>query len=103
MRKHKKCRLLPMDELRARPCEVDGRPALFHRWVDDDRALLHINTYCNPEEMARINYQFQQDGIIRSGCSTEVIRKTYALVEYPGGTVHLVDPLLITFTDKEGK
>ena len=31
----KKVRLLIMDELDARPCEVDGRPALFHRWVEE--------------------------------------------------------------------
>ena len=30
--KKPKTRLLPMDELRARPCLVDGRPALVHRW-----------------------------------------------------------------------
>ena len=33
--KAKKCRLVPMEELQARPCEVDGRPALFHRWIEE--------------------------------------------------------------------
>ena len=49
MRKHKKARLLTMDELRARPCEVDGRPALFHRWVEevikDDYVLTALVEY----------------------------------------------------------
>ena len=30
--KRTKTRLLPMDELLSRPCEVDGRPARFYRW-----------------------------------------------------------------------
>ena len=35
-REHTKARLLTMDELHARPCEVDGRPALFLKWTEDD-------------------------------------------------------------------
>lgn len=61
-RRRTKTRLLPMDELRARPCEVDGRPALFHRWVEE--------------------YALE------------------ALVEYQDGTVALVKPELIRFTDR---
>lgn len=84
MRKHKKARLLTMDELHSRPCEVDGVPALFHRWADADETLLTFNAShpCNS--------------------TTEVIRKTLALVEYRDGTVHLVQPELVHFTDKEG-
>lgn len=62
-RKVKK-RLLPMAELQARPCEVDGRPALFHRWVEE--------------------YTLE------------------ALVEYNDGTIALVKPETIRFTDREG-
>lgn len=35
MKKHKKARLLTMDELHSRPCEVDGCPAFFLRWVEE--------------------------------------------------------------------
>lgn len=49
MKKGKKTRLLTMDELHARPCEVDGRPALFHRWIEevtkDDYALTALVEY----------------------------------------------------------
>ena len=34
-RKRTPTRLLSMDYNIARPCEVDGRPALFHRWVEE--------------------------------------------------------------------
>lgn len=34
-RKRTPTRLLPMAHHHTRPCEVNGRPALFHRWVED--------------------------------------------------------------------
>jgi hypothetical protein len=79
MRKHKKARLLTMYDLQARPCKVDGAPALFHRWAEDDEVLLTANA----KEIV------------------DVIRQTYALVEYQDGTVHMVAPELVQFTDKE--
>lgn len=106
MRKHKKARktqLLTMDELHARPCKVDGVPALFHRWVERDEGLLKIDALIHPEEMARIDKHYRTAGIIPPCCSMEVIRKTYALVEYRDGSVHMVAPELVTFTDKEGE
>ena len=101
MRKYKKCRLLPMDELQARPCEVDGIPALFHRWADEDEPLLKLDVFCHTNARAQIYDQYKQHGVIGPEFSVNVIRKTYALVEYQDGTVHLVAPELVTFTDKE--
>lgn len=103
MRKHKKARLLSMDELQARPCEVDGVPALFHRWADEDETLLKLEGLRNSEDAGAAYRLYKQHGIIGHEFSVEVIRKTYALVEYQDGTVHMVAPELITFTDKEGK
>lgn len=102
MRKHRKARLLTMDELLARPCKVDGVPALFHRWVEQDEVLMQVKAFALPEEIARRNEHFRQNGLIAPECSVEVIRKTYALVEYRDGTVHMVAPELVQFTDKEG-
>ena len=103
MRKHKKARLLTMDELQARPCEVDGVPALFHRWAEDDEGLLKFNANMRLEDMGPIHELYKEAGIITNACNLEVIRKTYALVEYLDGTVHMVAPELVTFKDKEGK
>ena len=103
MRKHKKARLVSMDELQARPCEVDGVPALFHRWVEDDQALLRVNVLSRETDAGRLHQIYQQASVLPGGGSVEVIRKTYALVEYQDGTVHMVAPELITFTDKEAK
>lgn len=106
MRKRPKTRttqLLTMDELRARPCEVDGVPALFHRWVEEDRALLKFDTLCRGLEMEEMYRMFRSEGIVAPQCSTEVIRETVALVEYRDGTIDKVRPELIRFTGKEDK
>ena len=100
MRQHKKARLLTMDELQARPCEVDGVPALFHRWADEDETLLKLDALRNLGDAASIYNEYKRFGIIGPEFSVEVIRKTYALVEYQDGTVHMVAPELVTFTDK---
>lgn len=99
-RKPKQTRLLPMDELQHRPCEVDGRPALFHRWVEEDRALLRVNAFTSSEERARIAREFSAGCIIPAGCFTDVIRETFALVEYQDGTIAKVKPELIRFTGR---
>lgn len=78
-RKKIKARLLSMDELQARPCEVDGRPALFHRWVEEGQVV-------------NIDHVF---------CKMEVVHNTFALVEYPDGTVCKVVPERIRFVGEE--
>lgn len=104
VKKKRTLQLLPMDELQNRPCEVDGRPALFHRWVEQDRALLQINRFIHysPEIEAGLLRKFHGSGLVEPGCSTEVIRETFALVEYRDGTVAQVKPELVRFTDVEG-
>lgn len=101
MRKHKKARLLKMDELQARPCEVDGVPALFHRWIEEDRALLKIDRFCNPGEANAIYRDFRAEGLVPAGCRVNIVRETFALVEYRDGTIDKVKPEQIRFTERE--
>lgn len=103
MKKGKKARLLTMDELHARPCEVDGRPALFHRWIEEDRELLKVDYNANPYERDAMLRRFRKDGVVPIGCSTEVIRNTFALVEYRDGTIAKVEPESIRFIGEEGQ
>jgi hypothetical protein len=91
-------RLCPAD---LRPCEVDGKPALFHRFADEDQALLRVNVFCLEDEMRQLRRNMDQRGIIPSGCSSEVVRRTYALVEYQDGSIGKVAPELVQFTDRE--
>lgn len=101
MRKHKKTRLLTMDELQARPCEVDGVPALFHRWIEEDRALLKIDRFCTPGEANVICRRFHAEGTVPTGCHVNIVRETFALIEYRDGTIDKVKPERIRFIERE--
>lgn len=85
-----------------RPCLADGKPATFHRWVDEDKGLLRVNAFTRDEERERLNRVFRDDGIIPQCCSLEALRATLALVEYPDGSVGRVKPELVQFLDREG-
>lgn len=82
-----------------RPCLADDKPAMFHRWVDEDKGLLRINAFTRPEEQERLYRAFRDVGIIPDCCSVEALRVTFALVEYPDGSVGKVKPELIQFLD----
>ena len=84
-----------------RPCLVDGRPAFFHRWVEEDNALLKVKPFCGPGEIEASVARFHQDGVLDHGYDIEKLRTVSALVEYEGGTVSKVQPELIRFTDRE--
>lgn len=103
MKKHKKARMLTMDDLPSRPCTVDDRPALLHRWMEEDRALLQIEYHVPADVREAISRRFRSDGIVPPGCSVKVIRNTLALVEYRDGTIDKVDPERIRFTREEGQ
>ncbi len=85
-----------------RPCDVDGKAALFHRFVDEDQALLRINRFCNPSERDAVVRYFRDEGVYNANfCSTEILRSTWAMVEYPDGSLGKVEPEKVTFLDNE--
>lgn len=89
-------------EPQTRLCEVDGKVCTFHRWIEEDKALLKINTFTRYEEQVILRRRFVEEGVVPLGCSTEVVRRTYALVEFADGSVGKVDPELVQFIDREG-
>lgn len=97
MNECKKARLLTMDELHARPCEVDGAPALFHRWIEEDRLVLNVDVLIPYGEQVAMRRRFFSDGVASPGCHPEVIRETFALVEYQDGTIGKVKPEAVRF------
>jgi hypothetical protein len=83
-----------------RPCLADGKPATFHRWVEEDKALLRIHALCHPEHQKQSVHRFHVEGVTDDSSSIEKLRVTYALVEYPDGSVGRVKPELIQFLDR---
>ena len=86
---------------RERPCLADGKPAFFHRWVDEDKGLLRINAFTRHDEAERLHRAFRDEGIVHNCCSVETLRVTFALVEYRDGTVGKVKPEQVRFLDRE--
>ena len=84
-----------------RPCMVSGKPAIFHRWADEDKALLRINTFLRPEDQLKIVEHFRDEGVCDARCSTEKVHQVLALVEYADGSVDTVPVQTIRFIDKE--
>jgi hypothetical protein len=86
-----------------RPCLADGKPATFHRWVEEDRALMRVDTLMKREDLLKAIHLFNEKGAAGAGSTILAARTPFALVEYPDGSVGRVKPELIQFLDrKEG-
>ena len=88
------------EERQFRPCEVDGRPAIFHRWVEEDKALLEIGLFVTSEEVQEIKDFFEKYGVVSNSTQIKIASHTFALVEYDDGTVGKVEPEKVKFTDR---
>lgn len=96
------CRILPLDELQNRPCVVDGRPALFHRWIEEDHVLLrHKALMRSPEERHYAERYFFEKNVCLPECAFDIITETLALVEYKNGVVAKVKPEQVRFVNTE--
>lgn len=83
-----------------RPCLVDDKPATFHRWVEEDKALLKLDYFVKPDDRGKILRDYYETGVVDAASHIEKLRVTFALVEYPDGSVGKVKPELITFLDR---
>lgn len=86
-----------------RPCYVDGKKALFHRWIDREGLYLHFKCFISLEEQLKAQKTFYDDHIIPTGCDIERIKQTFAIVEFENGTVAEVAPCSIKFDDTKTK
>lgn len=74
-----------------RVCKVEGRLAIFHRWVDEDTALLSFNALMKPEQQRAVHERFLCEGLLDGCCTMEKLHRVLALVEYADdGTVTTV-------------
>jgi hypothetical protein len=82
-----------------RPCKVDGKQCRFHRFVEEDRLLLKVSTFYKPADGDEIRRRAYETGIVEPSCSTEILRETRALIEWPDGRLSTVALERVTFTD----
>lgn len=87
-----------------RPCVVGGRKALFHRWVESDKALFENVALMSYEMKAEQINQFNNFGMVDNMCTKlRIIKSFYGLVEHGDGTMEKVDPEKIVFEDTREK
>lgn len=83
-----------------RPCYVDGKKALFHRWIDKETPIVKINAMLTEKALDRIKSKIENGMIPPIG--DVVFQKTvFAIVEYHDGTVAEVEPTSIIFADSK--
>ena len=82
-----------------RPCQVNGRDALFHRWTENEQVLLKFDNMTRPEIRKMVYDTFVGTHTVPSGVSTEAIKLTMAIVEFEGGDIEEVAPAEVKFLD----
>lgn len=82
-----------------RPCYVDGKKALFHRWEDNPRTLIrqHGLRLWSYEKFAKVYSKYLETGLLPPEFDIEVIPRTLAIVEFEDGTVLEVEPCEVRF------
>ena len=101
--------LTPEDVLRKRienmkgprPCRVDGKLAIFHKWVTEDKGFLHLQHFVKRDDpgVEKALRDFHERHLIPASCSLEKLAKTCALIEWADGTVGTVSLELVKFID----
>ena len=87
-----------------RPCYVDGKKALFHRWTENGTTppVKIIDTRLTEKSVKRIEKKIQ-NGILSPAADIEVLRVIRGIVEYEDGTIDEVMPQQIKFDDNKIK
>lgn len=83
-----------------RPCLVNDKRALFHRWHIVDAAILNFKAKMNYEAVRTCRDVFAKEGWVPDCADVEKLTNTYALVEFEDGTINdRVPPRDIRFLD----
>lgn len=85
--------------LERRPCWVNGRKGMFHRYIDKTDTVF-INDLNVKPDMAEIAKEYFDDTkIIPNGFRVDKIVTTYALIEFEDGHMEEIPPTTITFLE----
>lgn len=92
-----------MKKYELRACFVDGRKALFHKWVTHDKVLLNFKAHINTYIYSTIRETFDKYGVTDDTIEPLIVQTIYGLVEFEDGIVDLVEPKSIKFADNATK
>lgn len=83
-----------------RPCLVNGQPAVFHRWADEEQIVLKT---CSMQHFNKENFSdiksFNNILVITPYTDFYKIKKVFGIVELSDGNVKRVEIKNIKFTD----
>ena len=77
-----------------RPCFVDGKKALFHRWADKEKLIIQSKCIQSPRA-GRIDLNYFNS--FDDSHNLYKLKNIVAIVEYEDGTVAEVEPSKIKF------
>ena len=89
--------------LRTVPCVVNGVRCRFHRFVEDDRVMVHVNALLPERQLEELRRKLKDELVFPSSADPKILRKTWALVEYPDGSLRRVDPEEVRFVRGESR
>ena len=81
-------------ENKLRPCFVDGKKALFHRWADKENLIIQSKAIQNPRA-GRIDLNYYN--AFDDSHNLYKLKNIVAIVEYEDGTVAEIEPTSIKF------
>lgn len=99
--KEKALKLTITAEQTLRPCIVDGRKALFHRWTDDCDVIIKFNTMLPSDKMKEIHNLLLNYEVIPAIANPIPCKYTYGIVEFEDGSIRMVKPDSIIFLDSD--
>ena len=89
--------------LRTVPCVVTGVRCKFHRFVDEDRVMVRVNAFMSEAQLDELRRKLKDELVFPQFADTKILRKTWALVEYPDGSLRRVDPEEVRFIRGEAR
>lgn len=94
---------ITMTSAEYRPCYVNDKKALFHKWTDKEEVMLKINGFLYEDKIEETVKLYREKGILPPSANVEKVKNTFAIIEYEDGTIDEVRPQQIRFTDDKIK
>lgn len=82
-----------------RPCYVEGKKALFHRWNKRTDILLQSKNAMSTEDLAQVATKARKSNNVPSFLYSKLVTNLYAIVEFEDGSIAEVEPESVRFCD----
>lgn len=84
-----------------RPCWANGKEALFHKWITEEKAFLIPKHLARHDVRVAMQKDFSETLVVPNDCEVKVIIQNFALVEFEVGIIEKIAPEDVVFCDSE--